>query len=129
MAVTFRNRSGSWKQLASAVRKHLPQMPVLEESLIILEQHIEKAEALAHKQAALRGELQLTVREREEAEALGEELRQRMAAAVQAQIGFKTEMLHEFGITPRKRRRKSEAPKNPENPSPASPAPPNPAKP
>jgi hypothetical protein len=127
MAVTFRNRFGSWKLLSNAVRKHLDQMPSLTASLEVLERHIEKAEALAHRQAALRGELQLTVRERTEAETLGEELRQRLAAAVQSQLGFKTEMLHEFGIAPRKRRRKSE--KNPDNPAPAAPAPASPAKP
>lgn len=116
MAVMFRTLAGGWKLLSNAVKKKLDQMPNLAAQQAELEAHIIRAEELANKQAALRAELQQTVKDRKEAEVRGEELRQRLAAAVQAQIGFKTEMLHEFGILPRKRRRN---PKKPEAPAPA----------
>jgi len=123
MAVTFRNRSGSWKFLSNAVKNKLDQMPNLAPQQAELEAHIELAEALANKQGALRAELQQTVKDRLAAEAHGEELRQRLAAAVQAQIGFKSNMLHEFGILPRKRRRnpkKSDTPVPEPAPAPTS---------
>jgi hypothetical protein len=124
--ITFRKKFGSWKLLSNAVKKHLAEMPALADSQAGLERHIELAEALANKQAALKGELQMTVRQRREAEKLGEELRQRLAAAVQSHVGFRTEMLFEFGIEPRRRRRRTESPEPPAAPAahaPVAPAP------
>jgi hypothetical protein len=119
---TFRKKFGSWKLLSNAVKKHLVEMPALADGQAGLERHIELAETLANRQAALKGELQLTVRQRREAEKLGEELRQRLAAAVQSHVGFKTEMLFEFGILPRRRKRRTESPEPPAAQAPAAPA-------
>ena len=128
MAVTFRQRAGGWKLLSNAVKENLGEMPDLAAAQAELEQHIAEAEALANRQAALKADLQLTVRQRREAEVKGQDLRRRLAAKVQSHVGFKSERLHEFGIAPQRRRRPE--PKSPE-PSPApSPTPaPEPTKP
>ncbi len=128
MAVTFRQRFGGWKLLSNAVKQNLEEMPDLAAAQAELEQHIAEAEALANRQAALKAELQTTVRQRREAETKGQDLRRRLAAKVQSHLGFKSERLHEFGIQPQRRRRPE--PKNPEpSPAPAPAAASNPAKP
>jgi len=124
MAVTFRNKFGSWILLNDALKQRLPEMPDLAEGQAQLEQLIIEAQSLASRQAVLRGELSKVQRQREEAEAAGEELRQRLFAAVQYKLGFKDEDLRAFGVKPRKRRRKSASPAPaPEAPAPVKPAP------
>jgi hypothetical protein len=124
MAVTFRNKFGSWILLNDALKQRLPEMPDLAEGQAQLEQLIIEAQSLASRQAELRGELSKVQRQRKEAEAAGEELRQRLFAAVQYKLGFKDEDLQAFGVKPRKRRRKAASPAPaPDAPAPVKPAP------
>ncbi len=124
MAVTFRNKFGSWILLNDALKQRLAEMPDLVEGQAQLEALIVEAQGLASRQEELRGELSKVFRRRQEAEAAGEELRQRLFAAVQYKLGFKDEDLRAFGVTPRKRRRKSASPAPaPEAPAPVKPAP------
>ncbi len=124
MAVTFRNKFGSWILLNDALKQRLPEMPDLAEGQAQLEQLIIEAQSLASRQAELRGELSKVQRQRKEAEAAGEELRQRLFAAVQYKLGFKDEDLQAFGVKPRKRRRKAASPAPaPEAPATVKPAP------
>jgi len=123
MAVTFRNKFGSWILLNDALKLRLAEMPDLAEGQAQLEELINEAQGLARRQEKLRGELAKVFRQRREAEAKGEELRQRLSAAVQFKLGFKDEDLRAFGVTPRKRRRKEAPPQPaPEAPAPAKPA-------
>jgi hypothetical protein len=123
MPITFRIKLGSWILLSDALKQRLAEMPDLAEGQAQLEALITEAQGLASRQAELTGELSKIVRRRQEAEVTGEELRQRLIAAVQYKIGFKDEDLRAFGAIPRKRRRKGSSPA----PAPGAPAPAKPA--
>jgi hypothetical protein len=121
MAVTFRNRTGSWKLVTDAIKARQSELPDLVEAKDELEALIVQADELHRMQQELHGDLKKTIRLRQEAEARGEELRQRLFGALHFRLGFKDEALHRFGMKPRRKRlrKTEEAPA----PQPARPAP------
>lgn len=100
----FRNRFGGWKLLSNAVRPLLEQAPELAGQHAQLEGLIREAEGLANQQEQMRARLRQSTHRRQEVEREGEELRLRMAAALQNRYGFKSDELLTFGIAPRQKR-------------------------
>jgi hypothetical protein len=94
----------TWKVIATAFRAHLDSMPSFVTRHAELEGMIGTAESLQIQQKKLKGELQDLNQRRYELAAAGEELRGRMAAAAQAELGFTSEILVGFGVKPRRNR-------------------------
>lgn len=111
--VTFAKKVTNWDQTAGAVRSKLEQMPEALSLLESVEKLVGDARALLREQEDLRGRLRKAVRLRQEMEADGEEMKNRLAAYLQARLGFKDETLIGFGVPFRTRRRRS-AKKKPE---------------
>lgn len=129
MAVTFRNKVGGWELVTDAIKARQSDLPDLAEARAELESLIAQAKTLSVQQQEQFADLKKTVRLRREMETRGEDLRQRLFAALRFRLGFTDEALHKFGVKPRRPRRKpEEAPApQPAKPAPASqPVPPAP---
>jgi len=109
----------------------LAQNPLLVPRHEELVAYLEEAKAVLARQSDLRGLKQEATRLRQEAVAKGQDLFGRLAALLRSELGFKNEQLLRFGISPRRRARRSRkegpAPPNgtPPAPTPATPTPPS----
>lgn len=112
--ITFSKRVTHWDHTAGAVRSKSDEMPEAIPMLESLEKLVGDARALLREQEELRGRLRKTVRLRQEMEAEGEEMKNRLAAYLQARLGFKDETLIGFGVPFRTRRRRTTKKKKPE---------------
>lgn len=93
-----------WKLIAGKIKPNLDSMPSFTERHAEMEETISEAEVLQVRQKELMAQLQDVNRRRNELAMAGEELRLRLAALLQAEHGFKSKKLIEFGIKPRQRR-------------------------
>jgi hypothetical protein len=98
---------GNWKLITTAFRPHLEKLAPFAGQHSGLENLTVEAESLQVRQKALRAELQDLNRRRAEVAKTGEELRTRLAAVLQAELGFTSEKLIEFGVKPRRPRVRS----------------------
>ena len=99
-----------WKVIHTAVEPELTTNPHLVERHGILGGMIVEGEDLQVRQKALISELRIINRRRREIAVEGEDLRNRLAAALKFEHGFGNEKLIGYGIKPRRtvRRRKTE---------------------
>ena len=93
-----------WKLIAGKTKPKFDSMPSFAERHAEMEETIGEAEVLQIRQKELMAQLQDVNRRRSELAVLGEELRLRLAALLQAEHGFKSKKLIEFGVKPRQRR-------------------------
>lgn len=119
--VNFSKKVTNWEQTAGAVRIKLEEMPEATPLLDSLVKLIGDARTLLLEQEDLRGRLRKTVRLRQQMEIDGEEMKNRLAAYLQAKLGFKDETLIGFGVPFRTRRRRTAKKKPAADAPPASP--------
>lgn len=108
-------RIARWKVMTTALKPLLPELPFLSEIHAELENVVVQSEELDARHEALKAETREINRIREELVRNGDDLRNRMGAALQTLHGFRSEKLIEFGIQPRRvrgRDRKSRRPRS-----------------
>ena len=108
---TLPERIARWKVIASALKALLPDMPHLADLHAQLETTISDSEKLDARNEALKAESRDVNRSRDELGRTGDDLRQRLGAALRTQYGFKSEKLIEFVLNPRRGRGKDKAPR------------------
>lgn len=110
---TLAGRMVLWIQLRDRARPLLAEVPHLQSDHTTFELELAGLLALDQQQETVTASLRETTRLRDEAVERVNELRNRLAAGLQAHFGPKSEKLIEFGVSPRKkraRRRKGEEP-------------------
>jgi hypothetical protein len=113
---TLAKTIADWELLNTALQPHLTDMPYLKDMATQLAGLITDAKAMDTKQQDLRGNLQETVRQRQDLEKQGTSLHLRVAAILRGNLGFDNQTLVGFGLKPRRPRRKK-------TPTPVTPAP------
>ena len=105
--------------------------PMLAENPLLAPRHdelvayLEEAKAVLARQSDMRGLKQDATRLRKESLAKGHDLFSRIAALLRSELGFKNEQLLKFGLSPRRRPRRSrkEGPAPPDGAIPPAPTP------
>lgn len=116
-------RIARWRLIAGGLKTQLAEMPHLSELHTELERIIGESEALDARHEALKAETREINRMREELARSGDDLRNRLGAALRTLHGFDSEKLIEYGLKPRKPRGRDKAPRARRTP-PDTPAPP-----
>jgi hypothetical protein len=97
-------RIARWKVIQVGVRPLLPEMPYLTDLHTELGNVIVQSEELDVRHEALKAETREVNLIREELARSGDDLRNRIGAALQTVHGFRSEKLIEFGLKPRRAR-------------------------
>ena len=95
-----------WELLNTALQSHLTDMPYLKDKATELEGLIAAAKGMDAKQQDLRGNLQETVRQRQDLEKRGRSFHLQLAAILRGSLGFDNQTLLGFGLKPRRPLRK-----------------------
>jgi hypothetical protein len=113
-------RIARWKVMAVGLEPQLQEIPLVVPLHTELKGIILQSEDLDARHEALKAESQEINRTRDDLAARGDELRNRLAAALQTVHGFDSEKLIEFGIQPKRTRgRDKRARKRRSQPQPA----------
>ena len=107
MPVTIAKRINSWELMTSSLKPFLPELPELAARHAELEAHIRQTVAMQSEQETLRFRLREVTKQRQEAEAKGQDLRLRLAYMLKASLGFSSKQLIAFGLTPRGKSKKA----------------------
>lgn len=118
--IGFSRKVVNWDHLNGKVKPLLGEYPETAPLQEALEGHITDAKALLAEQEDLRARLRKSARLRQEVEKNGEEIKNRLAAALQSKLGFRDEALISFGIPVRTRRRRRKEAAPVETPAPAT---------
>lgn len=97
-------RIARWKVMAVGLEPQLQELPLVVPLHAELKGIILQSEELDVRHEALKAETQEINRTRDELAARGDELRNRLAAALRTVHGFDSERLIEFGIRPQRTR-------------------------
>jgi hypothetical protein len=109
--IGFSKKVVNWEHMSGKVKPLLEEFPETAPLQVALEGHITDAKGLLSEQEDLKARLRKSVRLRQEVEKNGEDIKNRLAAALQSKLGFRDEALIGFGIPVRtRRRRKASAP-------------------
>jgi DNA repair exonuclease SbcCD ATPase subunit len=108
---TIPERIARWKVIAAALKPLLAEMPHLTELHSQLEAIIARSEELDARIEALKAESQEVNRTREELATTGDDVRNRLGAALRTIHGFRSEKLIEFGLKPRRTRGRDRKPR------------------
>jgi len=95
-------RRALWKVMTTGLEPQLGELPLLVPLHTELKGITLQSEDLDTRQAALKAETQEINRTRDELAARGDDLRNRIAAALKMVHGFDSERLLEFGIQPKR---------------------------
>jgi hypothetical protein len=93
--------------LNTNIKNHLTELPRLQERQQQLETLIGDGRTLAASQTQLDGSLSDTIARRLELTQRGKHLREYLAAALRQELGTSSPRLLEFGVRPRRRRRRT----------------------
>jgi hypothetical protein len=104
-------RIARWKVIATGLIPLLPEMPHLSALHAELNGIISRSEELDARHEALKAETREVNRIREEQATTGDDLRNRLGAAIRTLYGFKSEKLIEFGLKPRRVRGRDKQPR------------------
>lgn len=104
--IGFSKKVVNWEHMSGKVKPLLEEFPETAPLQVALEGHITDAKGLLSEQEDLKARLRKSVRLRQEVEKNGEDIKNRLAAALQAKLGFRDEALLGFGIPVRTRRRR-----------------------
>jgi hypothetical protein len=104
--IGFSKKVVNWEHMSGKVKPLLEEFPETAPLQVALEGHITDAKGLLSEQEDLKARLRKSVRLRQEVEKNGEDIKNRLAAALQAKLGFRDEALIGFGIPVRTRRRR-----------------------
>jgi hypothetical protein len=116
-------KQDQWEGITGNLGKRLEELPHLKGLYDALVAKFKESRTLEGQIAILRGNLEDALKRLDQVAAEGEQIRGRLTAALQAEFGFDSSHLHEFGLRPRRtrRRRKKEPEAAPEAVSPKSP--------
>jgi len=106
MSLTFAQQIDRWDHLNRTLKPLISTMPELAGEQQQLEALILQAKAMQTDQGASLRDLREAIRQRRQAELTGQDLFGRIAAVLKGKLGFKSNDLYGFGLTPRKARRK-----------------------
>jgi len=95
---------GRWKVMAVNLQPQLEKLPQLAGRYAELVKLTADADVLETRQAQLTADLQEVNHQRRDLLKTGEDLRNRIGAALKAEHGFTSERLLEFGLKPRRTR-------------------------
>jgi hypothetical protein len=95
---------GRWKVMTVNLQPQLDKLPQLTGQYTQLAKMTADADVLETRQAQLTADLQEVNRQRRDLLKSGEDLRNRIGAALRAEHGFTSERLLEFGLKPRRPR-------------------------
>src|SRR4051794_5415172 len=95
---------GRWKVMAVNLQPQLEKLPQLAGRYAELVKLTTDADVLETRQAQLTADLQEVNHQRRDLLKTGEDLRNRIGAALKAEHGFTSERLLEFGLKPRRTR-------------------------
>lgn len=124
---TVPEKLARWKVIHTGIAPMLPEMPHLSGLHTELGNVIARSEELDARHEALKAETREVNRTRLELAQAGDDLRNRLGAAVQTLHGFKSEKLIEFGLKPRRARGRDRKPRTSRKAPPqAAPQPPAP---
>jgi hypothetical protein len=112
-ALSFQKIVTQAELMNTTLKPQLAEMPHLTGESEAIDQLLTDVKALGQEQETLKGRLKEITRLRKEAERRGTDLRSRVAAQLKGKLGFANENLLAYGITPRKRERKSPTRKAP----------------
>jgi hypothetical protein len=104
--VTLAKTIADWELLNTALQPHLADMPFLKDKATELQGFIAQAKTLDTQQQDLRGNLQETVRQRQDLEKQGNQTHLEIAAILRGNLGFANQTLLGFGLKPRRPRKK-----------------------
>ncbi len=115
---------GRWKVMTTSLQPQLEKLPQLAGQYTELVKATSDAEALETRQALLKADLQELNHQRRNLLKSGEELRNRIGAALRAEHGFTSERLLEFGLKPKRPRGRGKKAKPADQPTttPATPS-------
>ena len=121
-------RIARWKVMAVGLEPQLGELPLVVPLHTELKEIILQSEGLDARHEALKAETQEINRTRDDLAARGDDLRNRLAAALKTVHGFDSEKLIEFGIQPKRARgrdKKARKRRGQPHPAPASAVPPD----
>jgi hypothetical protein len=104
-----------WEGITGNLGKRLDQLPHFKGQYDALVRKVEESRALEGQIDKLHGSLALALERLDQVALEGEQLRGRLTAALQAEFGFESVRLIEFGLKPRQlrgRRKKAPQPEN-----------------
>jgi hypothetical protein len=119
---TLPERIARWKVIHTNLTPVLPEMPHLTELHTELGKVITQSEDLDGRNEALKAESREVTRMRDDLGKTGDDLRNRLGAALRTVHGFDSEKLLEFGLQPRRTRGRDRQPRS--RPTPATTPPP-----
>jgi hypothetical protein len=117
-------RIARWKVIAAGLTPQLAEMPHLAELHTELARIIGESEALDARHEALKAETREINRVRSELARSGDDVRNRLGAALRTLHGFDSEKLIEYGLKPRRPRGRDKAPRTRRTPPAAAGQPP-----
>ena len=97
----------NWKVAHTAAESKLDEFPKIADRHAELGGVIQEAERSQVEQKGLLSALRVLNRRRRELAVSGEDLRMRLAAVLQSELGFRNEKLISFGVKPRLRARRN----------------------
>ena len=101
---TLPERIARWRLMIGGLTPILPEMPFLTEMHNELDATTTELEELERRHEALKAETREINRLRDELARTGDDLRNRLGAALRTRHGFTSEKLIEFGLQPRRTR-------------------------
>jgi hypothetical protein len=107
--VTLAKTIADWELLYAAIQPHLTDMPYLKDKATQLQGFITEAKAMDTRQQELRGNLQETVRQRQELQKQGVRTHLEIATQLRGSLGLDNQTLLSFGLKPRRPRKKKPA--------------------
>jgi type I site-specific restriction endonuclease len=110
--IAFSTLVADCQLLKTSLEGLLDEMPHLSPEYAELQAFLDEVQDLQVRQQELTGQLRKTVRQRREAELVGQDIRSRLAAQLRGKLGFTNEELMRFGVPPRRKavKRKTEEP-------------------
>jgi len=107
----YRKRT-QWEEITGNLGKHLDQLPHVKGHYDALVRKVKESRELERQVDTLQGRLAEALERLDQIALEGEQLRGRLTAALQAEFGFESVRLHEFGLKPRRLRgRRKKTPK------------------
>jgi len=121
--ITFAKRIDSWDHLNRTLKPLISTMPELAAAQQQLEDLITQAKALQSDQGGSLSKFREAVKLRRKTELTGQDLHARISAVLKGKLGFHSNDLYNYGLTPRKQRRKKASGTPTPTPPPTTPPP------
>lgn len=117
------DHTDDWQQILAAMEANVSELQLLEPLRLELVDTLAQVQVISTEEKANRAERQQATARRKEALARGKDLVSRLRSGIRSVYGAKNEKLVMFGVTPFRRRVRSQAPpppvETPEKPEPA----------